>query len=492
MARRLEVELTSTRADGRFTWRAAGAKHPKGELDASLVPAGVGVGDVVRIEAEADLEGLTVTTVFAPRDPRPEVERIELIGASSVDPPVTTALLGRKSRAKGASGSSGAPAVGRDRRSKAGGTARRARRERRRRDGGEEASGSRRHSARPEGRRSDGRDSGGLRRRDKGADPRRQASPSAPRLRARRAHRQAALAAIPEAQRELAEEVLRGGVPGLRDTIERMNAMAKAEGIPSIKGKPLVALAEQLAPRLKAAEWLDRAEAAEAGLETIDLRDLRSVVSAADSGARGKEATALADRLRVGVAGRVETEHRAWLNDLAGAISDERSVRALRLSSRPPKAGSPLPVDLAKRLADLASAGLTSDAGSKRWAMLLEAVAFSPVRTQVTAQGIPAEIGKELTVALRRLGSRVPQLARLFDTEPAAGAGGSRGKKQPPPPPTEARAAVAPPPAADAAASDAERAVEPEVVGKAPAEASAGRSDDQIAEETARPQAEDT
>ena len=30
MSRRLEIELTSTREDGTWTWRAAGAKVPKG------------------------------------------------------------------------------------------------------------------------------------------------------------------------------------------------------------------------------------------------------------------------------------------------------------------------------------------------------------------------------------------------------------------------------------------------------------------------------
>ena len=49
VARRLEIELTSDRADGKWTWRAAGAKQPKGILDGALLPEGVGVGDVVRL-----------------------------------------------------------------------------------------------------------------------------------------------------------------------------------------------------------------------------------------------------------------------------------------------------------------------------------------------------------------------------------------------------------------------------------------------------------
>ena len=37
MSRRIELELTSRRDDGTWTWRAAGAKKPKGELDGALL-----------------------------------------------------------------------------------------------------------------------------------------------------------------------------------------------------------------------------------------------------------------------------------------------------------------------------------------------------------------------------------------------------------------------------------------------------------------------
>ena len=46
MSRRIEVELTSQRDDGTWTWRAAGAKQPKGSLDGTLLYDGASVGDV--------------------------------------------------------------------------------------------------------------------------------------------------------------------------------------------------------------------------------------------------------------------------------------------------------------------------------------------------------------------------------------------------------------------------------------------------------------
>ena len=119
-------------------------------------------------------------------------------------------------------------------------------------------------------------------------------------MKAKRVHRQTALAALPEEQQALAREVLKGGVPGVRRSIERMNSKAAAENLPQIKSEPILALAEQLAPVLKAAEWHDRADAALAGITTIDLRDIRSVIAAADRAARSDETRALAESLRPG------------------------------------------------------------------------------------------------------------------------------------------------------------------------------------------------
>ena len=51
----------------------------------------------------------------------------------------------------------------------------------------------------------------------------------------------------------------------------------------------VVALAEELLPRLRVAEWLDRAEAALNDLDELDLRDLRSVVVASDDPAVARD-----------------------------------------------------------------------------------------------------------------------------------------------------------------------------------------------------------
>jgi len=416
VSRRLEIELTSDRGDGSWTWRAAGAKQPKGELAGSLLPSGSAVGDVLKVEADADLDGLTVTTVFAPKAARKEAETLELLGSGNEEPLVTQ-VLAPKGRGRGR---------GRDGEDRG-----------RRRGRGRDRDG----EGRGRGRGRDGN------RKDR---PRRERSkpparPKAPRLRAGRAHRQAALKALPVAQHQLAEEVLRGGGPGLRQSIDRMNELAAAEGMPKIKRDPLVALGEKLAPSLKAAEWRDRAEAAVAGIATVDLRDIRSVVAAADGAARDEETRELAEQLRQGLLARTEAEHRSWLDEIAKMIAENRAVRALRLSSRPPKAGAPLPVDMAEKLAGVASASLTSEDGSDRWAIVVDAVAFSPVRSQVTPQGIPSNPSDDLLKAVRKVAGRVPQIATLFGIEAPVGRRNQRKPRPTPPPPSAQPAPAAAP-----------------------------------------------
>ena len=71
MSRRIDIELTSSRDDGTWTWRAPGARQPKGTVDSTLVPSDAKVGDVLRADADFDLEGIVVTAVLAAQAPTP-------------------------------------------------------------------------------------------------------------------------------------------------------------------------------------------------------------------------------------------------------------------------------------------------------------------------------------------------------------------------------------------------------------------------------------
>ena len=94
VARRIEIELTSARPDGTWTWRAAGALNPRGTVDASLLYESAKAGDVVRAEAEFGIDGITVVSVEPPRPPETaDPNRIELIDRPA-SAGVTTQLTG--------------------------------------------------------------------------------------------------------------------------------------------------------------------------------------------------------------------------------------------------------------------------------------------------------------------------------------------------------------------------------------------------------------
>ena len=81
MPRRIDIELTSHGSDGTFTWRAAGAKQPKGSLAAAAVPDGASVGDVLRAEIEIGLEGVEVVGLSVKEAKAADTtNRIEVIG----------------------------------------------------------------------------------------------------------------------------------------------------------------------------------------------------------------------------------------------------------------------------------------------------------------------------------------------------------------------------------------------------------------------------
>ncbi len=278
MSRRIDIELTSSRPDGTWTWRAAGAREPRGDLDGALVPEGAVVGTVLRVDVDTTVDGIEVVGVVPSKQARaPREQTLELLGSGRDEPLVTSTLV---TGGKGRRGSDGRSdhKPGRDRSGRA-----RSERDgdRRGRDGDHPRSG---HQG-ERSRRGRSRDrSGGA----TSARPERrtETGPAAPRLRAGRSHRNRLLADLPAERRPLAELVLRGGVPAVRQVVERQHTWAATEKQPRLAAEPLLRLAEALLPKVKVAEWQDKAEAALVQVNEVDLRDLRSVVSASESAAQ--------------------------------------------------------------------------------------------------------------------------------------------------------------------------------------------------------------
>ena len=384
MSRRIEIELTSSRPDGTWTWRAAGAREPKGVLEGSVLSSGAKVGDVLKVEADFDIDGISILSIVAGKERVEKSNRLELLASDKPFKPVIETKAPRS--------------------------------ERPRRD----------DKRRPRSDKGDAPGEGADGRKRRGpftAPPELPQRPKAKRLKPGRAHRSEVLGSLPEAQRAIAERVLQGGIPAVRAAVAEQNKVLAAEGKEVIPADGLVSMAENLLPKLRVAEWLDRADAAVADIDSLDLRDLRSVVTSGDDPAiaRDESTRAIAAKLKEGLVARQEKDHAEWLSDIDAALGVGRVVRALKLSSQPPKAGARFPAELATRLAAAASAALEVDAPADRWVAMLEAAAFSPVRSQLTAAAIPAVVAPELLACVTRLAPAVPQIAAKFGVSVAPG-----------------------------------------------------------------------
>ncbi|MHB1974817.1 MAG: hypothetical protein ACYCR4_11145 [Acidimicrobiales bacterium] len=490
MARRMEVELTSSRDDGTWTWRALGAREPRGVVEEKVLPAGAHVGDVLRVEAEFELDGITITTVLPAKGKADPAGLIE-IAHRPVAGTVTTTLVGRggrpgsdRRRGDGLAWAGGPrEGAGRD-------GARSPGRGAPRRDGAR-PEGSARPTAPSDGPRRDGPDGtdsppgsaparrsfphggphpertgatgrgpggerpagggAGSRPRPEGASGRESASHARPAGRAARprpprfvpatAHRDELLATLPEAQRPVALQLAAGGMPAVRRALEEARVTARAEGRSSEPDNAIVALAEKLASSVREAVWLDRAESAVAQLETLSLRDLRATVLGAAP--RDDHGRSLLQQLREALDGRVTKLRTAWEADITHALDEGRVLQALRISARTPEPTARFPAALVTRLAEVSGTAMTAETPAERWLALLESVAASPIRRSVKPLGLPEDPSGAVRQAAQAAAGRVPALAPLL------------GLTMPPPP----RPLPPPPPRATAPRPPVERPV---------------------------------
>ena len=462
MSRRLDIELTSTRDDGTWTWRAAGAKVPKGVLVATLLPNESKIGDVLKIEADFDIDGITVLSVITQRDKSQKATLLQMID----DKPFVgvTEKLAKKSRDDKPRRGKQGPRTDRPDREPREPRADRPVREPR-------ADRPVREPRVPREPRAD--------RKSFPPTPEVPKRPIAKRLKPKRVHRSAVLASLPVEQRAVAERALAGGLAAVRDAIKKQNAELRKEGKPEVKADGLVSMASDILPKLRVAEWLDKAEAAKLDIELLDLRDLRAVVAGSDDPmvVRDETTRVLAGELKIALKVHQEKEMNQWIDDMKSAVEVSRVVRALKLSGEPPKAGVLFPAELGGQIAKAATDSLASDAGADRWIAVLEALAFSPIRAQVKPAAAPVATTDTLRETVKRLAPLLPQIAALFGIEVAPGAQAPRPLR----PPRQARQVRAPrvkkeiklviPPAPVApVVADAQVVAEAPVVADAPVE----------------------
>jgi hypothetical protein len=417
MAHRIDVELTSQTSDSTWTWRAAGAKQPRGTVGNDLVPTGAGVGSVLRAEVETTLDGTSVVALLPPKgkgEVRP-VERIEVVGTPPKGPDVNVVLAskGKRRRDDGQErprDGSRRPAERRPRtgdgdRSQGAGRTRRREgtdRETAGRDtpgsatnGEREPSRRRTAPARPGAREAGGRD-----------HPRRPAASTA--------YRNAALATLKPEELPVAEQLLRGGIPAVRQAIEEQNARARADGRPEVTPGPLLAMAEQLRPVINLAIWKDRASVARAAGKDTPLRELRSIVASSSTVTLDEEGTELATALRAALQQRITALRERWVERITTSLDAGRVVDAVRASIRPPEPSARLAAELAVRLSEAAGKSMAPDTSPEDWLALLEVVVESPVRRTVKPAGLPVGADESLLQEARKASGYVPELARLM------------------------------------------------------------------------------
>jgi hypothetical protein len=429
MSRRIEIEITSLSGD-LATWRAAGAKLPKGVLAASLIPGGPVVGNVYRADIEQYMEGIEVLSVTAPKtasplDPRNE--RIELIQETKKGPDVVVTYApkgrgarrddrheGREGRDAPRRDASKRPSSRGDR--KAGPSAngeRPARAPRAERPAREErpegSAPARERPARPRPERTGGRP----------ARPERPRGPQAPPVTT--THRNALLATLSPEQLPVAEQLLRGGMPAVRAAVELQNKNATTQGRPTIDATTIDRIAEDLLNRTNLAMWKDRAAGAIGAGRELRLRDLRAVVTSAKTVSLDDEARAQLKELQVSLTARVEHLRTQWNEKLEAAITAKNVKEALGLVARPPDMSTRVSADAATRVVALVSETLNADQEPKLWNEIVELTADTSIRRNVKPLGIPSDESSH-AVAIHNAGA-IPELAKLL------------GMKVPPPPP---------------------------------------------------------
>jgi hypothetical protein len=478
----MEIELTSSREDGSWTWRAAGALQPRGVIPGSMVADHGRVGEVLRVEADFELDGITIVAVLPSKGRSREPERIEIIRPTPGSfQPVTTALVGKDDRrgrgrdtwdgerreGRGASGGgarprgeggrgrpgSGPGALGRDGKPREPQTRDRPPRERQPRETEvREGAPAVRRTPRPPSEGGGGRPSSptGPARPPRPARPERPTRTRPPRLVVGTTHRDALFATYPPEQRPIAEQLAQGGLASVRRSLADEQAAAKAEGRTVGNSEAIIAVAEQMLPAVRESIWFDRAEAAVAMLDTITLRDLRSTVAAAAPHDEiGRE---LLSKLREALTTRVNKLRSGWEEEITKALDEDRVVQALRLSARPPEPTTRFPAALVERLVAAAGAGMSTTVPKDRWMALLEAASNSPVRRSIHPEGLPADADAAVRHAATEAAGRIPALAKLL------------GLAMPPPPRPMAQRPLPPrPPRPARPATEASSAAGPAV-----------------------------
>ena len=401
MSRRLDIEITSLSGE-QATWRAAGAKLPKGVVATSLLGEGVAVGTVLRAEIEQYMEGTEVVAVTAPKQASPldkNNERIQLAPKEVTGPDVVVTYA-----PKGRGGKRPERGEGRSER-------------------GGSKPGARPRSDAPRTPRTDSKEGRTERRPARtGARPGPRGPVEAP---VATIYRNALLASLSPEQLAVAEQLLRGGLPAVRKAVAEQNQTATAQGRPTINAEVIERIADELIGKTNLALWKDRAAGAITAGKELRLRDLRPVVTSAKTVHLDDEGRVQLKELQTQLTARIEALRVEWAAKMAQALASADVLESLRLAARTPDISTQINAADAQAIVDITSAALTSECPAERWIAIVTAAADSPVRRQIKPLGIPEN--PECKAAAVKFAGSIPAFAKML------------GMRVPPPPPPTSR-----------------------------------------------------
>ena len=248
-------------------------------------------------------------------------------------------------------------------------------------------------------------------------------------------HRNAALAALEPGADSRGQQLLRGGIPAVRQAIEEQNTRARSKGGARCRPNRFLTMAEELLPRMNLAAWKDRAVALRSAGREAPLREMRSVVAGASTVPLDEEGRILVTALRESLDTRVAALRVAWLGRIIhGARRQPGGRRAAGGSAKPAGTHGPGPRRLAVRLAETAGTAMAPTMSEDLDRSPHARVIKSPVRRTVNPTGLPPDASPELLTAARHAAGLVPELARLLGLPipPATGTPSGRSRGCPP------------------------------------------------------------
>lgn len=370
MSYKINIELTSQRPDGIFTWRVKGAKNPKGVVSPELLPENSSVKDELIAEVEYLMDGVSIIRVDKLPEPESNSTK-EILRLDGPAPSLEKKAI--KNQKKGPRKEAG---------------------RRVKEDGDISFKGSR-------GRR-DLTKSRNAKRESLGKNVKE------------------FLESLDPAHQIIARKLLRGGISALKRAIEEQNKKARESNQPELMEEPILKIADELLPRVRKALWLDKCDNLLQREDKAGLKDLRALITSAQI--EDEKDRELLVRLRSLLADVQKKTQSKFSEELAKEIEQGNLREALELLSSPPDASLVIEKKYTDKLIALCNTKIEELRNKDEFLDLLRLILKSPIRRQIELTKLPQGFTREDLRFLASVSSQIPSLVGLL------------GIKLPPPP----------------------------------------------------------